>query len=164
MVRHRVVIDLILGFNSAEQVSSRSRGNIPNRSHFLSGRRSDGLRGRKSVALLHYIICIDVSFRGPRLVGIRALTSFPSYPSALLTISAFHACGVCVCVRVCCFSNEGEFDDMVIAPVFGFDDSRDYYDKSQAGQFLEGVRVPLLVVQVILLLASYSRLASLQQP
>lgn len=59
------------------------------------------------------------------------------------------------------FSNEGEFDDMVTAPVFGFDGSRDYYEKSQAGQFLKGVRVPLLVVQVRLLLSP--PLALLQQ-
>ncbi|CAM9622276.1 unnamed protein product [Laminaria digitata] len=43
----------------------------------------------------------------------------------------------------------GEFDDMVIAPVFGFDDYQDYYRKTQSGQFLKGVRVPLLAVQAI---------------
>lgn len=37
---------------------------------------------------------------------------------------------------------------MVIAPVFGFDDYQDYYRKTQSGQFLKGVRVPLLAVQV----------------
>jgi len=42
----------------------------------------------------------------------------------------------------------GEFDDMVIAPVFGFDDYQDYYRKTQSGQFLKGVRVPFLAVQV----------------
>lgn len=49
------------------------------------------------------------------------------------------------------FSNKkctGEFDDMVIAPVFGFDGFQDYYRKSQGGQFLKSVRVPLLAVQV----------------
>lgn len=46
------------------------------------------------------------------------------------------------------FWRSGEFDDMVIAPVFGFDDFQDYYRKSQSGQFLKGVRVPLLAVQV----------------
>ncbi|CAM9505020.1 unnamed protein product [Ectocarpus fasciculatus] len=43
----------------------------------------------------------------------------------------------------------GEFDDMVIAPVFGFDDYQDYYRKTQSGQFLKGVRVPFLAVQAI---------------
>ena len=37
---------------------------------------------------------------------------------------------------------------MVIAPVFGFDDYQDYYRKTQSGQFLKGVRVPFLAVQV----------------
>ena len=37
---------------------------------------------------------------------------------------------------------------MVIAPVFGFDDYQDYYRKTQSGQFLKGVKVPLLAVQV----------------
>ncbi|CAN0359855.1 unnamed protein product, partial [Hapterophycus canaliculatus] len=44
---------------------------------------------------------------------------------------------------------EGEFDDMVIAPVFGFDDFQDYYRKTQSGQFLKDVRVPFLAVQAI---------------
>ncbi|CAN0041804.1 unnamed protein product [Pylaiella littoralis] len=43
----------------------------------------------------------------------------------------------------------GEFDDMVIAPVFGFDDYKDYYRKTQSGQFLKGIRVPFLAVQAI---------------
>ncbi|CAM9642327.1 unnamed protein product [Scytosiphon promiscuus] len=43
----------------------------------------------------------------------------------------------------------GEFDDMVIAPVFGFDDFQDYYRKTQSGQFLKDVRVPFLAVQAI---------------
>ena len=37
---------------------------------------------------------------------------------------------------------------MVIAPVFGFDDYQDYYRKTQSGQFLKGVRIPFLAVQV----------------
>lgn len=37
---------------------------------------------------------------------------------------------------------------MVIAPVFGFDDYKDYYRKTQSGQFLKGIRVPFLAVQV----------------
>lgn len=43
----------------------------------------------------------------------------------------------------------GEFDDMIIAPFFGFDDFQDYYRKSQAKQFLKDVRVPFLAVQAL---------------
>lgn len=44
---------------------------------------------------------------------------------------------------------------MVIAPVFGFDDYQDYYRKTQSGQFLKGVRVPFLAVQVCLCYVSF---------
>lgn len=37
---------------------------------------------------------------------------------------------------------------MVIAPVFGFDDYQDYYRKTQSKQFLKGISVPFLAVQV----------------
>lgn len=42
----------------------------------------------------------------------------------------------------------GEFDDMIIAPFFGFDDFQDYYRKCGGKQFLKDVKVPLLVLQV----------------
>ncbi len=47
----------------------------------------------------------------------------------------------------------------MIAPVFGFDDYQDYYRKTQSGQFLKGVRVPFLAVQVRS--ASFGRKTSL---
>lgn len=72
---------------------------------------------------------------------------------------------VCVCMCVCAvFPTKARSMIWSSLQYFGFDDSRDYYEKSQAGQFLESVRVPLLAVQVRLLLANYSPLALLQQP
>ncbi|CAM9872711.1 unnamed protein product, partial [Discosporangium mesarthrocarpum] len=41
----------------------------------------------------------------------------------------------------------GEFDDAVIAPIYGFKDFQDYYRKTQSGPRLSEVRVPLLAVQ-----------------
>ena len=58
---------------------------------------------------------------------------------------------VCACLRGQRFtlprSLAGEFDEIYVAPVFGFDGFQDYYRKTQSGQFLKGVRVPLLAVQ-----------------
>jgi predicted alpha/beta-fold hydrolase len=40
----------------------------------------------------------------------------------------------------------GEIDDAYIAPTYGFKDRFDYYRKCSCGQFLEGVRTPLLII------------------
>lgn len=39
-----------------------------------------------------------------------------------------------------------DFDDVVTAPLHGFDGAADYYAKSSAGQFLGAVRVPTLII------------------
>lgn len=39
-----------------------------------------------------------------------------------------------------------EFDDLVTAPIFGFDDAADYYARSSSARFVAGIRVPTLVV------------------
>ncbi len=39
-----------------------------------------------------------------------------------------------------------EFDDVYTAPLHGFKDSKDFYAQCSSGQFLDGVRVPLLLV------------------
>lgn len=40
-----------------------------------------------------------------------------------------------------------EFDDAVTAPVHGFEDADDYYRRSSSARFLQGLRVPTLVIQ-----------------
>ena len=40
-----------------------------------------------------------------------------------------------------------EFDDAFTAPVHGFEDAHDYYRRASAAGWLEGIRVPTLVVQ-----------------
>ncbi|KAG5189883.1 Alpha/beta hydrolase protein [Tribonema minus] len=44
-------------------------------------------------------------------------------------------------------SSIGEFDDLYIAKVYGFDSATDYYIKNQSGPFLKKVTVPLLAIQ-----------------
>jgi hypothetical protein len=39
-----------------------------------------------------------------------------------------------------------EFDDLVTAPTFGFDDAADYYARSSSARFIAGITVPTLVV------------------
>jgi uncharacterized protein len=38
------------------------------------------------------------------------------------------------------------FDDAVTAPIHGFHDASDYYDRSSAGRFVSGIRVPTLIL------------------
>ena len=40
-----------------------------------------------------------------------------------------------------------EFDDIVTAPAFGFQDADDYYHQSSSSRFLEYIRVPALLIQ-----------------
>lgn len=40
-----------------------------------------------------------------------------------------------------------EFDDRVIAGLYGFRDAQDYYGQSSCRQFLAGIRVPTLIIQ-----------------
>jgi predicted alpha/beta-fold hydrolase len=40
-----------------------------------------------------------------------------------------------------------EYDDRVIAPLYGFRDVHEYYEKSSARQYLGGIQIPTLVVQ-----------------
>jgi uncharacterized protein len=42
-----------------------------------------------------------------------------------------------------------EFDDLVTAPLHGFSDARDYYEKSSAIRFLNGIRVPTLLLSAV---------------
>lgn len=72
------------------------------------------------------------------MLGTAKLTPYPMPP----------ACSFCGLPLLHRYNRKGEFDDMVIAPVFGFDDYQDYYRKTQSGQFLKDVRVPFLAVQV----------------
>jgi predicted alpha/beta-fold hydrolase len=39
-----------------------------------------------------------------------------------------------------------EFDDAATAPIFGFESAADYYDRSSSARFIDGIRVPTLVV------------------
>ncbi len=39
-----------------------------------------------------------------------------------------------------------EFDDLVTAPVFGFEDAADYYARSSSARYIAGIRVPTMVV------------------
>lgn len=40
-----------------------------------------------------------------------------------------------------------EYDDRVIAPLYGFRDVQDYYEKSSSRQFLRSITIPTLVIQ-----------------
>lgn len=42
-----------------------------------------------------------------------------------------------------------EFDDAVTAPVHGFADAHDYYDRSSSLQYLAGIRVPALLLSAV---------------
>ena len=42
-----------------------------------------------------------------------------------------------------------EFDDAVTAPLHGFDGMQDYYDKCSAGQFLNTVERPTLIINAL---------------
>jgi uncharacterized protein len=53
---------------------------------------------------------------------------------------------VCDTDRVMAASTVRQFDDMVTAPIHGFEDAADYYDRSSAARFIEGIRVPTLVL------------------
>jgi len=39
-----------------------------------------------------------------------------------------------------------EFDERVVAPLFGFSSAQDYYDRASSRQYLEAIRVPTLIV------------------
>ncbi|CAM9637343.1 unnamed protein product [Chrysoparadoxa australica] len=43
----------------------------------------------------------------------------------------------------------GEFDGLVIAKIYGFEDEKDYYEQSGSKQYLKDVRVPLLCLQAV---------------
>jgi predicted alpha/beta-fold hydrolase len=40
-----------------------------------------------------------------------------------------------------------EFDDRYVAPLFGFRDARDYYERCSSGRVLDAIRVPTLLIQ-----------------
>ncbi len=40
-----------------------------------------------------------------------------------------------------------EFDDLITAPTFGFRDAADYYETQSCRRFLDGIRVPSLLIQ-----------------
>lgn len=39
-----------------------------------------------------------------------------------------------------------EFDERVVAPLFGFSSAQDYYDRSSSRQYLDAIRVPTLII------------------
>ena len=42
-----------------------------------------------------------------------------------------------------------EFDDMITAPIHGFENAKDYYEKSSARKYIAGIKVPTLVVNAL---------------
>lgn len=40
-----------------------------------------------------------------------------------------------------------EFDDLITAPAFGFRDAADYYETQSCRRFLDGIRIPALLIQ-----------------
>ncbi len=51
--------------------------------------------------------------------------------------------------RAMCATTFAEFDDAVTAPLHGFENMRDYYDRCSSGQFLKDIQRPTLIINAL---------------
>jgi hypothetical protein len=64
----------------------------------------------------------------------------------LTTGATLEADKIAACLQHAPFESFWQFDNLLMAPIHGFDDVHDYYNRCRPNQFLQGIRAPTLII------------------